>query len=100
MVAMGGELGAEIHLERVPYKDDLSDTQLLYSESAGRFLVTIAPEKREAFERLFSGLATGRIGSVTESPLLRVGNRNGSWIIEEDVSLLKKCWKKTFGGLI
>ncbi|MBL7175320.1 MAG: phosphoribosylformylglycinamidine synthase subunit PurS [Desulfobacteraceae bacterium] len=100
MVAMGGELGMEIHLESVPSDDDISDTQILYSESAGRFVMTVDPEKREAFERFFFGMAIGRVGFVTESPLFRIRDRYRSWIIEEEVSQLKDCWKKPFGGLI
>jgi phosphoribosylformylglycinamidine synthase len=100
MVSMGGELGMEIHLEDVPSDDDISDTQILYSESAGRFVMTVDPEKREAFERIFFGMAISRVGFVTESPLFRIRDRYGSWIIEEEVSQLKDCWKSPFGGLI
>lgn len=100
LVAMGGELGMEIHLESVPTDNDMSNTQILYSESAGRFVITVDPEKREAFERLFFGMELGHVGFVTETPLFRVCDRLSSWIIEEEVSQLKDCWKRPFGGLI
>jgi phosphoribosylformylglycinamidine (FGAM) synthase-like enzyme len=73
---------------------------LLYSESAGRFVVTVAPDRRDAFEKIFGGEAIGRIGTVTGSSLFRIYGRDGSVIIEEEVSLLKDCWKEPFGGLI
>ena len=38
---------------------------VLFSESPGRFIVTIAPENRAAFEALFAGLPLGKIGTVT-----------------------------------
>jgi len=100
MVAMGGELGMEIHLDRVPSSNDLSDTQRLYSESAGRLLVTVDPDRKDAFEKMFSGMAIGQVGFVTESPLFRIQGKRGSWIIEEEISELKDSWKGPFGGLI
>ena len=96
MVAMGGELGMEIHLEKIPSSDDLSNTQMLYSESAGRFVVTVNPEKKEAFEGLFTGMKMGHIGFTTELPLYRVKDRKGLLIIEENVLELKDCWKRPF----
>ncbi len=100
MTAMGGELGMEIHLGSVPSGDLLSDTQLLYSESAGRVVVTVNPIKKEAFEKIFEGMMIGKAGFITESPLFRVRDRNGDLIIEEEIFRLKDCWKRPFGELI
>ncbi len=98
--AMGGETGMEIRLDDVPSDEDLPDSVLLYSESAGRFVVTVDPARQDAFEKLFAGMAIGRIGIVTESSLFKVYGRDGSGIIEEEIGLLKDCWKKVYGGLI
>jgi phosphoribosylformylglycinamidine synthase len=100
LVAMGGELGMEINLGSVPCSNGLSDTQILYSESAGRFVVTVAPEKRKNFENLFSGTMFDHVGLVTESLLFRIHDKTDSWIIEEDLSQLKDSWKKPLGELI
>ena len=100
MVAMGGEIGMEIHLEKIPCPPGLTDTQILYSESAGRFVVTVDPEKKDGFEAFFTGMKTGCLGSVSESPFFRVRDRGGSLIIEEEIGQLKACWEKPFGGLI
>jgi phosphoribosylformylglycinamidine synthase II len=100
LIAMGGENGMEIYLEYVPSDNNLSNTILLYSESAGRFLVTVDPARQEAFEKLFSGMNIGRVGTVTASPLFRVYGTDGSSVIEEDITVLKDSWKKPFGGLI
>jgi phosphoribosylformylglycinamidine synthase len=97
---MGGELGMEINLGSVPCSNGLSDTQILYSESAGRFVVTVAPEKRKNFENLFSGTMFDHVGLVTESLLFRIHDKTDSWIIEEDLSQLKDSWKKPLGELI
>ena len=90
----------DIHLSEVPSSEGLSDTRILYSESAGRFVLTVDPEKQEAFEKIFSGLKLGKIGAVTKSPLFRIFSKDGPAVIEEDVIELKACWNRPFGGLI
>jgi phosphoribosylformylglycinamidine synthase II len=100
LVAMGGELGMDIRLGDVPSRDGLSDSQILFSESAGRFLVTVAPEKQKAFEKIFSDMKIKQIGAVTESPILRVRGKQGALIIEEEIPQLKDSWNRPFGGLI
>ncbi|MDY6972681.1 MAG: phosphoribosylformylglycinamidine synthase subunit PurS [Thermodesulfobacteriota bacterium] len=100
LVAMAGELGMEINLPCVQTAQELSVTQVLYSESCGRFVVTIAPEKKDGFERIFSGMKLGRVGVVTESPLFCIRDAGGETIIEENQNELKDCWKRPFGELI
>jgi phosphoribosylformylglycinamidine synthase len=98
--AMGGETGMDVNLEYVPSDYNLSDSKILYSESAGRFVVTVDPASQKEFERLFDGMKIGPVGTVTDSSLFRVSGKDGSWIIEEEITLLKESWKKNFGGLI
>jgi phosphoribosylformylglycinamidine synthase subunit PurSL len=100
MVAMAGDMGMELDLGLVPAGNALPDSRILYSESAGRLIITVDPSKEEAFERHFSGAKVGRVGKTTESPLFKVKGRNGEWIIEEPVHELKEWWKKPFGHLV
>jgi len=100
LVAMGGELGMEIHLSDVPSSAGLKNTQILFSESAGRFVVTVDPAKQKAFEETFAGMKVKRVGVVTESPVFRVRDVEGSLIIEEEIRALKDSWKRPLGGLI
>ena len=90
----------EIRLGDVPCNNALANSQILFSESAGRFIVTIDPEKRGAFEEIFDGLKFSHVGVVTESPILRIRDGDGTPIIEEEISQLKDCWNRPFGGLI
>lgn len=99
-VAMAGELGMEVHIGKSPSRPGLSSAQLLYSESAGRFVVTVNPARKKAFERLFSSLPAACIGSVTEAPSFKVLRGKGETILDEDVSDLKKSWSWRFGMLI
>jgi phosphoribosylformylglycinamidine synthase subunit PurSL len=90
----------ELDLGKVPAADHLSDTRMLYSESAGRFVVTVNPAKRELFERILSGCPVGLVGVVTTSPFLRVSGSRQGILMEEDVLELKETWRRPFGGLI
>jgi phosphoribosylformylglycinamidine synthase len=100
MVAMAGELGMEINLTSIPRASGLTVSQTLYSESCGRFIITVPPGKKEMFEELFAGIKMAHMGIVSESPRFCVRDGRGEAIIEEDISTLKNSWKKLFGELI
>jgi phosphoribosylformylglycinamidine synthase len=100
MVAMAGELGMEINLNSIPGASNLTASQTLYSESCGRFIITLPPEKKEKFEEIFPGTKMAQIGIVTELPHFFVKVGSGKAIIEENVSTLKNSWKKRFGELV
>jgi phosphoribosylformylglycinamidine synthase len=97
---MAGELGMEVHIGKSPSRPGLSSAQLLYSESAGRFVVTVNPERKEAFEKLFEFMPVACVGVIKEAPLFQVQRGIGELIIDEEVSGLKKAWNTRFGGLI
>ena len=99
-VAMGGNLGLKVDLAQVPLRDVEREDVLLFSESAGRFIVTVDPANREAFEDVFKGVACGCIGTVTEEPDLVVRGIEQGVIITVSVTDLKTAWNKTFGDLI
>lgn len=100
MKAMAGGLGLNVDLAAVPTPKALSDDQLLYSESAGRFIVTVDPNNRGVFEDLFKGLNLAVIGRVIPEPRLLVRSTHGDSIIELTVPQLKEAWQKPFGDLI
>jgi phosphoribosylformylglycinamidine synthase len=71
LVAMGGELGLAVDLAKVPSTDVDRDDTLLFSESAGRFIVSVAPDNQAAFEALMAGQPMACVGQVTERPQLK-----------------------------
>ncbi len=99
LTAMAGGIGLEVDLAAVPVRTPLRSDRLLYSESAGRFIVTVASERREAFESLFQGLPVACVGQVTASPVLNI-RRGGEPVLELTLPALKKAWQSTFGDLI
>jgi phosphoribosylformylglycinamidine synthase len=100
MVAMAGGLGLDADLRRAPAREARRDDTLLFSESAGRFIVTVAPEETREFESLFAGLPCARIGAVTPEAVLRVTGLAGDRILACEVPALRAAWKQPFGGLV
>lgn len=91
-----GKLGVKIDLEEVPSSLD-KDHKILYSESPSRFLVSIKPEKKEAFENVLDGknIEWSKIGKAKGENLV-VRGLEGKKIIDKPVKVLKKKWKSAF----
>jgi phosphoribosylformylglycinamidine synthase len=100
MIAMGGNLGMQVELDRAPLDDLDRNDQVMFSESAGRFIVTIDPRNREDFENLFETSAYACIGTVTETPQLEIKGLDQETIVSLAVKDLKAAWKKPFGNLV
>ncbi|MBI5579540.1 MAG: phosphoribosylformylglycinamidine synthase [Deltaproteobacteria bacterium] len=100
MVAMGGGWGLQVDARRIPAEGVQRNDTLLFSESAGRFILTVDPRRRGEFESLFKGLPCARIGTVTAEPVVRIDGLNGEALAAVAVSDLKASWRKPFGHLI
>ena len=98
--AMSGGLGMSINLNKVPMVEPIRDDQILFSESAGRFIVTVDPAKKDNFEAIFSKLPCACVGKVTSDDKLVVYNGSSNKLLSILVSDLKHHWKKSFGSLI
>ncbi len=94
-VAFAGGLGMDIALSLVPREGIERDDELLFSESQSRFVVTIAPEAREAFETIMMGHDCACIGKVIPGKAFMVAGIHGTTVIEEDTDSLKTEWQKT-----
>ncbi len=92
-MCIGGRLGAEFDLDLVPVHSCGTDSEILYSESASRFLVSVAEDRRTAFERLFAGQHLALAGKVADKGL-KVRSQ-GEVVIEESVEDLALAFKST-----
>ncbi len=92
--AMAGELGADLDLDRVPDLAALPPDVALFSESAGRFVVTVAASDTAAFEEIFAGLLCRRVGTVTAATSLcmKLGGRLG---LDVSIDAMKAAYKRT-----
>ncbi|MBE7462454.1 MAG: phosphoribosylformylglycinamidine synthase subunit PurL [Planctomycetes bacterium] len=101
-MAFAGGLGLLMGLEHVPGGAELSDEQLLFSESPSRFLVEVEREKSELIQNAFRGLPCACIGSVDESPILAISRPAGPdqvrTLVHAGIEELKAAWLGTPNG--
>jgi len=96
--AFSGGLGATISLAALPQDPPLlQDDIALFSESPGRFLVSVHEKDAPAFETALSGFPYARVGQVDETPRLRVNGLQEKLVIDADIWELKKAWQKPLG---
>jgi phosphoribosylformylglycinamidine synthase len=117
-VAFGGGLGLKVDLNNVPVeelKEMNRNDKILFSESAGRFIVTLPSENQDRFEGLMKATKFACVGTVIEQPQLIIyglsnlgsGSKSESgpdndkdMIVNVPINELKAAWKGTFGGLV
>ncbi len=90
--AFAGSLGADIDLNEVACEPGMNDTEILYSESQSRIIVSVSPEHAHAFESVFAGDAR-RIGRVIPEQRLIIRSQNNRVLIDRDLASLKRSWK-------
>lgn len=86
----GKGLGAEVSVSGDP-------TVVLFSESQSRFLVTVKPENKEAFEKMYAEAV--QIGTVTNDGSLKV-SVDGKQIIDDAVAELHKLWSEAIPNFV
>ncbi len=93
-ISMAGGLGLELDLDLIPDLVQLPPDVALFSESNGRFVVTVARDDAREFEALFDGLPCRRIGAVSSTTSLRV-TLGGRVRVELPVAAMKAAYKET-----
>ncbi len=94
--SMGGALGFRALLAALPGAGRLRDDAALYSESQGRFVVTVAPAGREDFERIFQGLPCGMIGHVAGDETIEILGADGHAVVRADAGECAREHKAVF----
>lgn len=95
LVALGGRLGLTLDLSRVPGGEQLRDDRILFSESCGRFLVTVPRTAQKAFEAHFANLPWALVGEVVREPRLVIRNRHRRILVDQPLADLRRAWKQT-----
>lgn len=107
--AIAGQLGFELDLQNVinkipKHRSNQSNhpnrlmrkmLTMLFSESQGRLLVSIAPSNKNTFETMFKNLPHTFLGKTTNKPKITIKNAN-SPIIETDIKMLTVNYRSTF----
>ena len=128
-LAMAGGLGLEVELARVPCAArnaegdhalrpspppaapgeeipetgeiaPLRDDRILYSESAGRLLVSVPAEQAGAFERRLADHVAVPIGVVRSDTQLVIRGSESGPIIDLPIESLRQAWKSPYGHLV
>ncbi len=95
--SLAGGLGVEADLGEI--LPDLPTHAALYSESAGRFLVSVAPAQRRRFEEIFQGQPYQLLGEVRPDRDFVV-KRQGRTLLTVTLDDLKEAWTRPFGKLM
>jgi len=95
-MVLAGCIGAEIDIATMPATTEAAEA-LLFAESAGRFLVEVAPEDTAAFERLFVGLPCARVGTTAAHDRCIVRYRRTS-VIDLTVAEISGAFKGSSSG--
>ena len=90
---MASGLGLVLDLGPACRRAEMSPERFLFSESNGRFLVTVRAADRERFEARFDGLPLLHVGTVDSSPRLKISvdDRSYCW----DTAELSRAFKET-----
>ena len=91
---IAGGLGAEVELS--PAAGNLPAHQLLFSESSGRFIVSVRKKDEAKFRQAIRGAAFARIGQVSSRGALSV-SLDGARLAAVPLASLSSSWKKTMG---
>ena len=95
--AFAGGLGMDMDLSKVPAEEIFQDDELLFSESQSRFVATIHPNDKEAFETIMGDSVFAMVGKVLENDPLKIKGLAGRIVVEEKISVLKDAWQKPIG---
>jgi len=90
-VAIAGRLGMDL---TVPVPDNIRTDYFLFSESLSRFVVTVAPDHKRAFEQALGpdAVLLGRTGGSR----FRITGR--TLLLDVGIAELEKAYKAPFGG--
>jgi len=95
--ALGGMLGLEIDLKKLPGKTSRDDFAL-FSESQGRIIVTVAPENKRKFEQIMKSVPFGLLGKVIDAPIIKIKNKKEEKVVDISLTKLDRAYKGTFRG--
>ena len=95
--AMAGRLGLDIDLGAISASEKCTAAELLFSESNGRFVATVAPEKAAEFEALFAGYPVAKVGVVTDKAAVTF--KDGSEVISASLDDMLASYKGTLDNI-
>ena len=97
LAGLASGLGLEMDLNRVAPASPAYSA--LYSESAGRFLISVAPEHQGRVEKLFAGQPLSFLGTIRKDNSFKI-TCGGRPLIKTSLDQLQAAWQRRFGNLV
>jgi phosphoribosylformylglycinamidine (FGAM) synthase-like enzyme len=94
-MCFAGEFGAQIDLFSVPQSGCTTDIELLFSESASRFIVEVAPDCLSKFTALCSSISAECIGKVAKGDMITFMGLDATTVLSVSRIDAKSAWKST-----
>jgi phosphoribosylformylglycinamidine synthase len=91
-MAFAGGVGADV--TGLGAAGALPDEVLLFSESATRFVIEVAPANVQAVREGLGDVPLFEIGKTVKEPRLRIAGSNGEWLVWAQLADLKEAWQK------
>lgn len=97
-MAFAGEVGITVDLGEIPAVGNQREDVLLFSETASRLLVEVAPPDSSTFEEMMGETAWARIGQCIDDRRLVI--RNGEQeVLSLSLDEMKRVWQEPLRGL-
>jgi phosphoribosylformylglycinamidine synthase II len=96
--AFAGGLGFRVELSRVPAQGVERDDHLLFSESQGRFVITVHPPNVREFEQIMAGAPMALVGEVKASQELVMTGLEGREVVRASLAELREAWSSPLAG--
>ncbi|MDR1122747.1 MAG: phosphoribosylformylglycinamidine synthase subunit PurL [Endomicrobium sp.] len=92
-MAFAGDKGVEVDIDAIKTKGKLGVTEILFSESNGRFIVEVIPENESKFIEIFKGCVFAEVGCVREDKYVIFESLKNKIKIKEKSRNLLKVWQ-------
>jgi phosphoribosylformylglycinamidine synthase II len=96
LASLAAGLGLEVNLSRIAQGSPAYAA--LYSESAGRFLISVAAEQQTRVEQLFQGHPLHFLGEVRQDSTFKI-TREKRTLVKTSLNQLQTAWQRRFGNL-
>ncbi len=94
--AIGGMMGCNVDISAIPSENVDRPDILLFSETQGRFIVSVSPESTDEFEKIMGNTAS-RVGSTTSDGTLTL-SRDKEELVSLKVDDLNTAYRGVFAG--
>ena len=95
--AMGGRVGVELDLTKVPHTAGMKDVEILFSESNSRFVISCKKENSAALEKALAGFTFAKVGQTNGSGVFSVKGTAGDFSVP--LESLISSYKSTLAGI-